>query len=64
MLIQFGRGFAEGLSVRCLFRPELIVSLAIQNFGQDAVEKRGACDTQSAPDWLVNRKFVRAVNSC
>ena len=29
-----------------------------------AVEERGACDAQSAPDRLVNRKFVRAVNSC
>lgn len=64
MSIQLGSGFAVGLSVRCLTRPEFTVSLAIRIIGHDTVEKPGASDTQSAPDALVDHRFVRAVNSC
>ncbi len=52
------------LLVRCLILSEFAVSLANRIFGQDTIENPGASVTQSASDVLVNRKFVRAVNSC
>lgn len=64
MLNQLGLWFALSLLVRCPIRPEFTVALANRIFSQDTAEKPGARDTQSAPSALVNRKFVRAVNSC
>ncbi len=64
MSIQLGLGFSVGLSVRCPIGSEFTLSPTCRIFGQDAVEKPGASDTESAPHALVNQKFVRAVNSC